>query len=321
MRDLDMTSLRLFASVCDTGSLTRTAEQSNIVGSAISKRLTQLESSVGVPLLVRRRRGVEPTAAGQALLERVRVILASCDGIERDMSGYLSGVRGTVRILATASVLAESLASDVARFLKNERYRDIRIELEERLSHDVIRGVREGMAAIGICWNVADFSGLALRPYRHDHLSVVTPAGHPLAARSSVTLRDTLDYEHVCMPLGSAVLMTLRRAASLVGRELPMRVTVSNFDSAFRVIEAGLAISILPREIAGVYAHSQGLAVIPLDEPWARRRFALCARDIGGLAPAAGLVLAHLAACGEEDGQDAEAGRKAAESGYSARLR
>lgn len=300
MRDLDMTTLRLFASVCETGSITRAAEQANIVGSAISKRLAQLEDAVGLPLLLRRRRGVEPTAAGQALLERARAILASCEGIERDMAAYLAGVRGTVRILATASVLAESLASDVARFLQDERHRDIRIELEERLSHEVIRGVREGMAAIGICWDVADFAGLQVQPYRSDHLCVVTPAGHPLSSRRSVSLCDTLDYEHVCMPSGSAVLVTLRRAASLAGRELPMRVTVSNFDSAFRVVEAGLAISIVPREIAGVYAHSQGLAVISLDEPWARRRFALCTRDAAGLAPAAGLVMAHLSACGKE---------------------
>jgi len=297
MRDLDMTTLRLFACVCDTGSLTRAAEQSNIVSSAISKRLTQLEDTVGVPLLVRRRRGVAPTAAGQTLLERVRVILANCDGIERDMAAYLAGVRGTVRIFATASALAESLALDVARFLQEARHRNIRIEFEERLSPEVVRGVREGMAAIGVCWDVADFGDLEAHAYRNDHLSIVTPANHPLAALSKVALYDTLDYEHVGMQSGSAVLLALKRAANLAGRELPLRMTVSNFDSAFRMVEADLAISVIPREIAQAYAGSRRLAVIPLDEPWARRRFALCTRGSANLAPAAALVLEHLAAC------------------------
>jgi len=301
MRELDLTTLRLFACVCDTGSITRAAEQSNIVGSAISKRLTQLEDIVGLPLLARRRRGVEPTAAGLTLLERVRAILAACDGIERDMAGYRAGVRGSVRILATASALAESLASDIAGFLQDERHRDIRIELEERVSPDVIRGVREGVAAIGICWDVADFGDLELRPYRKDHLSVITPPDHPLAARTRVTLRDTLDYEHVGMQAGSAVLLTLRRAAGLAERELPLRMTVSNFDSALRVVEAGLAICVVPREIARSYAHSRRLAIIPLNEPWARRRFALCARTIAGLTPAAALVMEHLIACGHDE--------------------
>ncbi|MGH6637496.1 MAG: LysR family transcriptional regulator, partial [Polaromonas sp.] len=110
MRDLDMTTLRLFATVCETRSIARAAEQASIVGSAISKRLAQLEDTVGTPLLVRRRRGVEPTPAGESLLEHARTMLASAERIERDMAAYAQGVRGQVRILATASVMAESLA-------------------------------------------------------------------------------------------------------------------------------------------------------------------------------------------------------------------
>ena len=69
MRELDLTTLRLFAAVCDARSIARAAEQANIVGSAISKRLAQLEDTVGTQLLVRRRHGVEPTPAGESLLD------------------------------------------------------------------------------------------------------------------------------------------------------------------------------------------------------------------------------------------------------------
>jgi hypothetical protein len=119
MRDLDLTTLRLFVTVCETRNMARAAEQAHIVGSAISKRLAQLEETVGTPLLVRRRHGVEPTPAGETLLEHTRTMLASADRIEQDMAAYVSGVRGQVRLLATASVMAESLADDVAAFLKN----------------------------------------------------------------------------------------------------------------------------------------------------------------------------------------------------------
>ena len=68
MRDLDLTSLRLFVAVCDTRNIARAAEQQALVGSAISKRLAALEDAVGTALLVRRRRGVEPTPAGETLL-------------------------------------------------------------------------------------------------------------------------------------------------------------------------------------------------------------------------------------------------------------
>ena len=58
MRELDLTTLRLFVAVCETRNIARAAEQANTVGSAISKRLAQLEDTVAVRLLLRRRHGV-----------------------------------------------------------------------------------------------------------------------------------------------------------------------------------------------------------------------------------------------------------------------
>src|SRR3546814_13717094 len=79
MRDLDLITLRLFVAVCELRSIARAGEQSNIVGSAISKRLLALEETVGVKLLIRRRHGVVPTPAGETLLEQARAMLTSAD--------------------------------------------------------------------------------------------------------------------------------------------------------------------------------------------------------------------------------------------------
>ena len=137
MRDLDLTSLRLFVAVCETRNIARAAEQQAIVGSAISKRLAALEDTVGTPLLVRRRHGVAPTPAGETLLEHARALLARAAQIERDMAGYAAGVRGHVRVLATQSAIAESLADDVAAFLKAPGHQHIRIDMEEAVSTQV----------------------------------------------------------------------------------------------------------------------------------------------------------------------------------------
>ncbi len=301
MRDLDITTLRLFISVCETGNIARAGQRANIVGSAISKRLAQLEDTVGAKLLTRRRRGVEPTEAGETLLEHARAILASSERIERDMSAYASGVKGQVRILATASVLAESLAEDIAAFLQAAPHRNIRVDMEERVSHDVVRGVREGIASLGICWDAADFHGLERRPYRGDRLAVVTAPGHPLAARKALFFEEALAYEHVSMPAAGAVLRMLQTAASDSGKTLRHRVTVSNFDSAFRVVLAGLAISVAPIEVATPYALAHGLRVLPLKDGWSRRRFAICMRSASALPAAAALLLDHLVAAGAND--------------------
>ncbi len=300
MRELDLTTLRLYVAVCDARSIAKVGEQANMVGSAISKRLAALEDTVGTPLLVRKRRGMEPTAAGQTLLEHARSMLASTELIARDMAAYASGTRGQVRLLATASVMAESLADDVAAFLQKPEHRDIQIDIEERLSTEVVRGILGGSASLGLCWvgpQAADLRGVQSRPYRSDHLSIVVHPAHQLAQHKSVRFADTLDFEHVSLPVNSAVQVMLQRAAAELGRSVNYRVIVANFESALRVVRANLAISVVPQEVAVPYAAAHDLRVIALDEPWAERHFAISFKDEPSLSSAARLLLAHLQAC------------------------
>ncbi len=73
------------------------------------------------------------------------------------------------------------------------------------------------------------------------------------------------------------------------------RVVVTNFEAALRVVRAGLAISLVPREVTELQVTAYGLRVIPLAEPWAERRFVICYRDAHSLPPAAQLLVEHLA--------------------------
>lgn len=292
MRNLDFFTLQLFVAVCETGNMSRAAEGSSMVASAVSKRLAQLEASVGAELLVRKRHGVAPTAAGETLLEHARSILMSADRIERDMAGHAAGIQGRVNVLATATVMAETLADEIAHFLQQPGHQSIQVDLEERISPDVIRGIREGVASIGICWDAADTGPLHTATYRHDHLCVAVPRGHPLSQRGSVRFEDTLDFEHVVMPINSAVSVRLQREAGLLGKRLLYRVIVTNFEAALRVVRAGLAITLVPLEVADIYAQMHGLVILKLDEAWARRRFILCHRGEDALTPAA-LQLLH----------------------------
>ena len=302
MRDLDLTSLRLFVAVCETRNIARAAEQQAIVGSAISKRLAGGGGTVGTPLLVRRRHGVAPTPAGETLLEHARALLARAAQIERDMAGYAAGVRGHVRVLATQSAIAESLADDVAAFLKAPGHQHIRIDMEEAVSTQVLRAVREGSASLGICWDAADLRGLHHWPWRGDRLAVVMPPGHALARRKRLALADTLPYEQVSLPPESAVQVMLQRAAALAGQPIRYRVVAATFDAALRVVRSRLAIAILPAELSAPYAEAFELRVTPLTDAWAQRRFAIACRDPEALTPAARLLVEHLVAAAKAAG-------------------
>ncbi|MGO4302047.1 LysR family transcriptional regulator [Cupriavidus sp. RAF12] len=294
MRDLDLTTLRLFVAVCETQNMARAGEQEHIVASAISKRLAQLEDTVGATLLERRRRGVIPTAAGEIVLAHARAMLAAADRVTRDMADYGAGVRGQVRLLATVSSMAESLPDDIASFLQIPEHHDIRVTVEESLSTEVVRSLREGAAPLGICWDAADLEGFDTRPYRTDRLAAIVHDSHPLAQADTCTFADTLDFDHVGMPAQTAVQTMLTRYAAILRRRLTFRAVVSTFDAALRCVRANLGIAVLPAEIAEPVAGAFGVRIIPLSDEWARRRFAICFRNIELLSPAARLLVDYL---------------------------
>jgi DNA-binding transcriptional LysR family regulator len=294
IRNLDLTTLQLYVSVCETGNMSRAADIAHIVPSSVSKRLAQLEESVGATLLIRKRHGVIPTAAGETLLGHARSMLVSAMRIESDMAGHAAGIQGRVNVLATASVMAETLADKMAHFLQQPGHLNIRVDMEERVSPDVIRGIREGVGSIGICWDAAETGLLHTATYGYDHLCVAVPQGHPLSGLASVRYEQTLDYEHVMMTINSAVEVKLQREAGLLGKRLMYRIIVSNFEAALRVVRAGLAITLVPREVADFYVRSHELVLLDLDEEWARRRFILCHRGDEFMTPAAVLLLQTL---------------------------
>ena len=96
-RRIDLTSLQLFVAVCELGSIGRAAEREFIAASAISKRLSDLEATLGTTLLYRHARGVDLTPAGESLLHHARSVLYSLEKMQGELSEYADGVRGHVR--------------------------------------------------------------------------------------------------------------------------------------------------------------------------------------------------------------------------------
>jgi DNA-binding transcriptional LysR family regulator len=288
----DTVTLRLFVAVCEEGSLARAAEREALVSSALSKRMAALEALVGLPLLVRQRRGVQPTPAGEALLRQAREVLGALDRLGAEMGQFDSGVRGSVRMLASTSVLAEHLPDDIAAFLSCTP--GVRVTLDERLSPDIVRGVREGAADLGVLWDRGDLSGLQAVPYRVDHLCVAMAPSHRLARRPSLHFADTLGEVSIGVAAGGLMDAMLRRQAALAGLLPAERIRVSGMDVACRIVAAGLGLAILPREAAAPHAGAGRLSLVPLADPWALRQFVIVSRPQPLLSASARLLLEHL---------------------------
>jgi DNA-binding transcriptional LysR family regulator len=296
MQDLDLKSLRLLVAVCERANIKLAAEQEHIEPSAISKRIAQLEDMLGTRLLVRNRRGVEPTPTGLVLLEHARNMLFTAERIHADVASFNRGIKGHVRLVASASAIAESLLDDLAEFMRDEANQNIQVDIEERFSKDLVHMVSDGGASIGVCWDSVDFRGLERRPYRSDELALAVHRGHPLASRTSIGFEQTLKYQHVGLPPATAVHTMLQRAAARAGQMISYRAIVSNFDAELRVVAANLGVSVIPRQIAARYEQLRDIRVVSLTDAWAKRRFAVCFKKEVSLQQAALRMVQFLAA-------------------------
>lgn len=294
MRDLDLTSLRLFIAVCESRSITRVAADETIVVSAISKRLTQLEDTVGAKLLVRSKAGVRVTPAGETLLQHAYGLREKLGSIERDMGAHAEVVRGHVRIFAASTAVAEFLPEALAAFLKVKEHEHIQVDLEEHLSHQVVFGVRRGLAPLGICWDIVDCSGLMTREFRRDQLGIVVYRGHPLTKLKRVAFEQTLPYDHIGMQPSTAFQIAQGQSNEKPARAVRYRAVVASFDAAIRLAHAGLGLAIVPNGMVEQFQHADEIAFIPLTDAWARRRFVLCALNFRTLNPAAVMLADFL---------------------------
>jgi DNA-binding transcriptional LysR family regulator len=288
MRNFDPVSLRLFIAVCEERNIAVAARREAIVPSAVSKRISQMEEAAGVTLLERGRRGVAVTAAGEVLCRYARESLQLLDRMQAELGAFAEGVQGHVRVFGSKSAVAQFLPEDISLFA--QRYLDVRVSLEEREIWEVVRGVEEGRADIGVCWDAVDMRGLRTLPYHRDHLAVVVHPAHPLARKRSVSFVDTIDYEHVDIVARSIMQTTQRSAAAAAGKQMRYRIQVSTVDAAYRIVAAQLAVAIVPAEEASAIQQALGLKVIPLSDKWAKRQFVVLVREKGLSLPAQLLV-------------------------------
>ena len=291
-RHFDPLTLRLFVAVCEERNIARAAAREAIVPSAVSKRIAAVEQAIGAALLVRGRRGIEPTAAGEALLRQARDVLGMMERMHAELSEFSTGVHGSVRVLASASVLAERLPDDIAAFLA--RFESVRVSLDERVSPEIVRSVREGAADLGVLWDLADLGGLQTTAYRSDHLCIAVPPSHPFARRKRLRFEDTLEQVSVGVAPGGMMDAMLRRQAALAGKSPQHRIQVSSLEAACRIVAAGLGLAVLPREATAPHASASGLVMVPLSDAWAQRRFVVCSRADSLLSASARLLVEHL---------------------------
>ncbi|MFJ3009268.1 LysR substrate-binding domain-containing protein [Pseudomonas fluorescens] len=276
----DLTDLRLYLHILDTGNITAGAARSHLSLAAASARIRAMEASLGIEFLQRGRRGVSPTPAGKALAHHARILLQQAERMQQDLADYAQGVKGQVRLLCNTTAITEYLPEVLADFLREHPNLDI--DLQELPSARITHALRQGAADIGIVSDAVDTSDLQTQPFRDDPLVLIVPWEHPLANAAEVSFSDALHHDFVGLSTDSALAIYLEEQALHSGSRMQVRIRADGFDGVIRMVARGAGLAIVPLA-ALERATPRTFTSIALNEPWARRTLMLCARDFSAL--------------------------------------
>lgn len=288
----DLLSLQLFVAVCEEQSIAKAADREHIAASAVSKRISDLEIRLNTPLFHRSSKGLELTAAAQALLHHSRVVMRDLKQMEIELAHHASGVSGQVRIFASVSTIIQHLPSDLSNFLA--KHSAIRVDLEEGTSQQAVDAVAENAADIGVFGGVVPRLGLKYIPYRRDRLVLLVHKDHPLSTRTSVKFADLPDYDLIGPRRGSFLDSLVMRAAADLSKPLKMPIRVNGFETVSTMVEAQMGVGFVPEGCAARFVTGGNLAAVELDEPWSVRQWNICVQDSQTLPSPVKLLLKHL---------------------------
>ena len=294
MTRFDLGDLRLFLHVVEAGSITRGAERIHLAIAAASARIRNMELALGTLLLHRQRQGVQPTPAGRTLVHHARLLLQQAERMHGELAQYAEGIRGQVRLMSNTNALTEFLPEPLSDFLSS--HPQVNIDLEERLSDEIVAAVADGTADIGIVAGTVGVAGLETLPFRTDRFVLVVAPSHLLATLECTPFAEVLDCDFVGLDRSSALQRFLAEKAERIGRRLKLRVQLRSFDAVCRLVEFDVGIGVVPATTAERHAKTMSIRKVELLDDWAVRTLMICIRREADLPIHARELVRHLVA-------------------------
>lgn len=271
--EMDVRQLRYFLAVVHERSVSRAAERLGMTQPPLSTAIAQLERELGVPLLERHPRGVEPTEAGRDLAERAGLILQTLEAATTAVRAVGTGERGRLTI-ATSPAVAQDLLPSLLRHF-DESSPDVQTEIHDAADPEVVDRVRKRDSDVGLtyCTRTAELERLVARDLevaliRREPLVAVS-AGGPGPASVAI---GSLAAERWVLPTGydgfPGLAEAVRRAWARAGVEPTGRRSVASPVTAVRMVAAGAGVTLVPASLSG-YARASGGHVRSLNEPMA----------------------------------------------------
>lgn len=243
---MEIAALQAFTAVAEHNSFSEAAEHLYLTQPAVSKRVAQLESDLGVALFDRIGRKVSLTEAGRALLPRARRLLNDAREIRRAVADLSGQVGGRLQMGTSHHIGLHRLPEPLRRFTREHP----QVELDIRFmdSEEACHAVEVGDLELAIVT-------LPPRPLPHLHLETIwddplvfmVAADHPLAGRRQFDLARLLQYPAVLPSTNTYTRGILERAVRERGLDLKIGMETNYLETLQMLVASGLGWSLLPQ--------------------------------------------------------------------------
>jgi DNA-binding transcriptional LysR family regulator len=293
---MDLRQLDYFRHVALRRNISIAANELNITQPSLTKSIKLLEEELGVRLFDRLARGVELTDYGQTLLRHAEAVHVQMTDAAAEIASLRSGTFGAVSVGAGPAWLRRHLPLAVARTVT--RYPGIRVKVGGGFDEELFRALRRGEFDFVVAElpQAEDRRGLEVRPLTADELGVCCRAGHPLARRRRIAVRDLLHYPWVLLPRTTRA---QRRLAALFSAQdqAPPHNVVETDSHAFllNLLRHSDALTFTASRTVDI---EEGVGLVMLNVPrlTVRREAGVVLRRGGWLSPAAEHLIGSLAA-------------------------
>lgn len=299
--------LRYLEAALRTGSFRQAAKELGVSQPTITNQVQRLEEDLGVILVMRGAHGVRPTYAAEQILPHALAAIRA-ERMLREEASAIEGLKiGSVR-LATVTVGAMVVLPDVVKRLHDE-HPNIRFEVTEGGSEMVRHGVLAGHFDVGMLTRLGspeedpDLDQLHFVDLLTGRLVLCVPESHPLADAESLDVAGLSGEPLIFFRKGSILRNAFERLVE--GIEARVVYTTDGAETAQQMVRAGVGISIA-NTLAPSTVSRPGVALVPINEPWARTTLSAVVRAGELRGPVVQTLLRLL----REDAARAGAGRR-----------
>jgi DNA-binding transcriptional LysR family regulator len=247
---MDVRQLEALLAVAEEGSFTAAADRLRTVQSNVSEHVRQLESELGVQLLVRSRRGATPTEFGLRVLERARAIRSEIDALHQDLT-MLQGLETGHATLGVVGTVSRSLVPRLVTEIHNVAP-SLSLRLTEGASERLMVEVAERELASAIVTEPVSDARLHVEHLRDEELVALVPESLELDAKESITLRALAREPMILPPVSNPLRDELETAARAERVELRVPIEVEGVRLIADLVAAGAGVSILPETAVAI---------------------------------------------------------------------